>query len=64
LGKPQISPERGTESGTVDARQPATDEIIDQDFQSLHDAWPTLPAAVKAGILAMVRAVKQDRSPV
>jgi hypothetical protein len=42
----------------------AADEIADPDFRLLRDTWPTLPAAVKAGILAMVRAVKPDHSPV
>ena len=42
--------------------KPAANEIADPDFRLLHDTWPTLPAAMKAGILAMVRAVKQDHS--
>lgn len=29
---------------------------IPQDLQALIDAWPSLPDAIKAGILAMVRA--------
>ena len=29
----------------------------DADLQAVIDAWPTLPAAVKAGILAMVESV-------
>jgi hypothetical protein len=61
--KPQISGKRGTESGTVRARSLAAQETADPDFKLLRDAWPALPAAVKAGILAMVRAINQDRSP-
>ena len=43
----------------------AADHIADQgegkpalprDLQAVADAWPTLPDALKAGILAMVRA--------
>ena len=29
----------------------------DPDFAMLADAWPALPAAVRAGILAMVKAL-------
>jgi len=29
---------------------------IDADLQSIVDAWPNLPEALKAGILAMVKA--------
>ena len=31
---------------------------IDQDLAAVIQAWPTLPAALKAGILAMVKAAK------
>jgi len=30
----------------------------DADLRAVLDAWPTLPAAIKAGILAMVKATK------
>ena len=46
-------------SGHIQATDPADHrriEPIDPDLQALVDAWLTLPAAVKAGILAMVRA--------
>jgi hypothetical protein len=56
-GKPQISHKRGTKSGTVRARNLASHEIADADFRSLINGWPVLPPAVKAGILAMVRAI-------
>jgi hypothetical protein len=32
--------------------------IADPDLASIFDAWPTLSNAIKAGILAMVRASK------
>jgi hypothetical protein len=28
------------------------------ELQAIFDAWPTLPAAIRAGILAMVKASK------
>ncbi len=31
-------------------------ERLSPDLQALIDAWPTLPDAIKAGILAMVNA--------
>ncbi len=31
---------------------------LDTDLAALVDAWPNLPPAVKAGILAMVKACK------
>jgi hypothetical protein len=30
----------------------------DHDLAAVNAAWPTLPAAIKAGILAMVKAAK------
>jgi hypothetical protein len=30
------------------------------DLPAIIDAWPTLPEAIKAGILAMVRAINPD----
>jgi hypothetical protein len=32
--------------------------VNDADLAALVEAWPTLPAVIKAGILAMVRAVR------
>ncbi len=31
------------------------DNLIDADLQTIIENWPTLPAAIKAGILAMIR---------
>ena len=31
---------------------------FDSDIQAVIDAWPVLPEAVKAGIVAMIRAAK------
>jgi hypothetical protein len=31
---------------------------IDADLAAVNAAWPTLPEAIKAGILAMVRAAR------
>ena len=38
------------------AAQSAANPPFDADLQQLIDAWPDLPEAVKAGILAMVKA--------
>jgi hypothetical protein len=49
----------GQSSGAGAAKSDASDRknaATDPDLQSVVDAWPTLPDAVKAGILAMVRA--------
>jgi len=37
---------------------PATEDLppVAPDLAALIDAWPTLPAALKAGIVAMVQA--------
>ena len=44
--------EGGAESGAVGAAEAR----IDADLALVIDAWPTLPEAIKAGILAMVQA--------
>jgi hypothetical protein len=31
---------------------------LDADLAAVVDAWPALPAAIRAGILAMIRAAK------
>ena len=42
----------GTVCGTPDAAA----DPIDPDLQAIVDAWPAIPKAVKAGILAMIEA--------
>jgi len=42
----------GAESGALGADLP----LIDADLQAIVDAWPALPEAVRAGILAMIEA--------
>jgi len=61
--KQGISAERGTESGTLGGdsasnRQPAQAQAaaFPPDLADVAKAWLDLPAAVKAGILAMVKA--------
>lgn len=34
----------------------------DADFLAVADAWPTLPVALKAGILAMIRAARVEET--
>ena len=51
-GETEVSWESGAESGALGAREAP----IDADSATVVDAWPTLPEAVKAGVLAMVRA--------
>jgi hypothetical protein len=51
-----VDAESGAESGAVGARTPTpADPPIDPDLQVLIDAWPTLPAATRQGIVAMIR---------
>jgi hypothetical protein len=42
----------GAECGALEAR----DAPSDLDLAAVVDAWPALPDAIKAGILAMIRA--------
>jgi hypothetical protein len=42
----------GAKSGALDPEKPA----IDPALAAIIDAWPRLPDALRAGILAMVRA--------
>jgi hypothetical protein len=52
LENPTISAQGGAKSGALASQQP----IIDPALAALIDAWPTLPEAIRAGILAIVRA--------
>lgn len=61
-GKTGVSDQSGAKSGAVGAQtadfgDSATDPM-DPELAAVVDAWPALPAAIKAGILAMVRAAK------
>ena len=52
-GKTGFSDQSGAKSGALAAREAPSDP----DLAELIDAWPTLPEAIRAGILAMVRAI-------
>jgi len=54
----RVSSQSGTDSGTPHAEKPE----LPPDLAELVNAWPTLPAALKAGILAMVKAAKAGGS--
>lgn len=54
LGNSHGSGQGGAQSGALYAPKAP----IDPDLAAVVDAWPVLPAAIKAGILAMVRAGK------
>jgi len=51
----QISPENEQNAGQA-AQIQAHFPPIDSDLQTVIDGWADLPAAIKAGILAMVKA--------
>jgi hypothetical protein len=51
----------GAKSGAVEPSKRPARQAITPDVQILIDAWPALPADVKAGILAMVRALERGR---
>jgi len=55
-GKTGGSRESGANSGALGAR----DAPWDPDLAAVEAAWPALPAAIKAGILALVRAARQS----
>ncbi|MGQ9650956.1 MAG: hypothetical protein ACUVXJ_12670 [Phycisphaerae bacterium] len=63
---PHLSAKPGTDSGTL-APTPAPGDILyrplamPDDLADVVAAWPTLPAALRAGILAMVKAAKGAR---
>jgi hypothetical protein len=55
------SPENSTNPAPGGAKNGAltpTNPNIDPALAALIDAWPTLPEAIRAGILAMVRAAR------
>jgi hypothetical protein len=38
-----------------------SDVALDSDLTRILDAWPTLPPAIRAGILAMIEAARNSR---
>jgi hypothetical protein len=44
----------GTESGALDPQN----AILDTELAAIVDVWPVLPEAIRAGILAMIRAAQ------
>ena len=50
-GKTGVLDQGGAESGALGAREAP----LDADLAAVVDAWPALPDAIKAGILAMIR---------
>ena len=57
-----INPEENAHSSEGAAQGAAVDAVnisIDSDLTLIIDVWPSLPEPVRAGILAMVKAVKE-----
>jgi hypothetical protein len=46
-------------SPNAPAVETAVEPKIDPDLQRVLDAWPTLPEALRAGILAMIGAARK-----
>ncbi len=55
-GKTGISADAGADAGAVETRNAHEDP----DLRAIIDAWPALSEAIKAGILAMVKASGMD----
>jgi hypothetical protein len=51
-GKQGVAEPSGAECGALEARE----AILDPGLQAVVDAWQALPEAIRAGILAMIRA--------
>jgi len=56
--KTRVPPERAAESDALGAHDIAT-APVDPDLADVIAAWPTLPPAIQAGIMAMVRAAEE-----
>jgi hypothetical protein len=57
--KPQIPPTGGANSGArADGLAPKR-PVVDPDLGAVIKAWPDLPAAIKAGVVAMVKAARE-----
>lgn len=68
-GNPPIPTESGAKSGAPDTPKPANAPVSYPDLAEVAKAWPTLPAAIRAGILAMATssntpAASATRSPI
>ena len=53
-GKTGGSDQGGAECGALDARK----SDLPPDLEAVVEAWPRLPDAIRAGILAMIRAAE------
>jgi hypothetical protein len=60
--KTHISAQGGALSGARGGARLLPEDTGDPDLQQLIDAWPTLPEAVKAGIMAMIRSACPERT--
>jgi hypothetical protein len=58
VNSPAISLEK-RDSDSSALHNPVQLPQFDADLQRLIDAWPTLPEALRAGILAMIDAVRK-----
>ena len=54
--KQQIRSGPGANSDVIDTGNPPLRQPADADLARLIDAWPTLPKAIRAGMLAMIDA--------
>ena len=53
-GNSHLAPTGAAKSGASDA----ANQAVDAELLEVVDAWPELPAALKSGILSMVRAAR------
>jgi len=59
--KQGVADESGAESSAESGALDAENGLKDPDLGAIIDAWPGLPDAIKAGILAMVRTAGIER---
>jgi len=57
-GKTGVSDQSGAECGALDARK----ADFPPGLAAVVEAWPTLPQAIRTGILAMIRAGERSSS--
>lgn len=53
--KTPLSEDSGAKSGAQDAAQPSNPPSLPPELAEVVKAWPNLPDAIRAGILAMVK---------